>query len=137
MCPTGWFVPTPGRPEVPRGSDDGQLRNRRAQGARRAMSGVLTRGTVKIDVEACKGCDLCIPACRPGVLVMTTDRFNQRGYRYPRAAGRLHRLPGLRPGVPGLRVPGMEVRLARRALQGPVPDSAVHREVEIQREQRI
>jgi 2-oxoglutarate ferredoxin oxidoreductase subunit delta len=47
------------------------------------MSGVLTRGTVKIDIEACKGCDLCIAACRPGVLAMTRDRFNQRGYRYP------------------------------------------------------
>ena len=47
------------------------------------MSGVLTRGTVRIDVESCKGCDLCIPACRPGVLKMTTDRLNQRGYRYP------------------------------------------------------
>ena len=47
------------------------------------MSEVVTRGTVKIDVEACKGCELCIPACRPGVLSMTTDQFNQRGYRYP------------------------------------------------------
>ncbi len=26
---------------------------------------VLTRGTVVIDVEACKGCDLCIDACPP------------------------------------------------------------------------
>ena len=32
---------------------------------------VLVRGTVVIDVEACKGCDLCIDACPPGVLVMT------------------------------------------------------------------
>lgn len=47
------------------------------------MSDVLTRGTVKIDVEACKGCDLCIDACKPQVLVMTTDRRNQRGYRFP------------------------------------------------------
>jgi 2-oxoglutarate ferredoxin oxidoreductase subunit delta len=46
-------------------------------------SGVLTRGTVVIDVEACKGCDLCIDACPPGVLVMTTDAVNSRGYRYP------------------------------------------------------
>jgi 2-oxoglutarate ferredoxin oxidoreductase subunit delta len=45
---------------------------------------VLTRGTVVIDVEACKGCDLCIDACPPGVLVMTTDEVNERGYRYPR-----------------------------------------------------
>jgi 2-oxoglutarate ferredoxin oxidoreductase subunit delta len=46
-------------------------------------SGVLTRGTVVIDVEACKGCDLCIDACPPGVLVMTTEAVNTRGYRYP------------------------------------------------------
>ena len=45
--------------------------------------GVLTRGTVVIDVDACKGCDLCIDACPPDVLVMTTDRVNSRGYRYP------------------------------------------------------
>ena len=44
---------------------------------------VLSRGTVVIDIEACKGCDLCIDACRPGVLTMTTDLRNQRGYRYP------------------------------------------------------
>ena len=46
-------------------------------------SGVLTRGTVVIDVEACKGCDLCIDACPPGVLVMTEEAVNSRGYRYP------------------------------------------------------
>ena len=44
---------------------------------------VRTRGTVVIDVEACKGCDLCIDACRPGVLSMTTNARNTRGYRYP------------------------------------------------------
>jgi len=43
---------------------------------------VIIRGTVVIDTEACKGCDLCIDACKPGVLAMTDDR-NQRGYRYP------------------------------------------------------
>ena len=32
---------------------------------------ILTRGTVVIDVEACKGCDLCIDACPPRVLEMT------------------------------------------------------------------
>ncbi|HET6810662.1 MAG TPA: 4Fe-4S dicluster domain-containing protein [Acidimicrobiales bacterium] len=52
------------------------------EGAARG-TGVLTRGTVVIDVEACKGCDLCIDACPPRVLVMTTDRVNTRGYRYP------------------------------------------------------
>ena len=45
--------------------------------------GIVCRGTVVIDVEACKGCDLCIDACRPGVLSMTTYDRNTRGYRYP------------------------------------------------------
>lgn len=44
---------------------------------------VLTRGTVVIDTEACKGCDLCIDACPPDVLVMTTETVNTRGYRFP------------------------------------------------------
>jgi 2-oxoglutarate ferredoxin oxidoreductase subunit delta len=43
----------------------------------------VTRGTVVIDVERCKGCDLCIDACRPGVLAMTVHDLNTRGYRYP------------------------------------------------------
>ncbi|HEY8547418.1 MAG TPA: 4Fe-4S dicluster domain-containing protein [Acidimicrobiales bacterium] len=43
---------------------------------------VLTRGTVTIDRERCKGCELCIPACRPGVLSMSTE-VNAIGYRYP------------------------------------------------------
>ena len=43
---------------------------------------VLTRGTVVIDTEACKGCELCIDACPPHVLEMGTD-VNARGYRYP------------------------------------------------------
>lgn len=44
---------------------------------------VRTRGTVVIDVEACKGCLLCIDACPPDVLVMTEHEVNTRGYRYP------------------------------------------------------
>jgi len=44
----------------------------------------LTRGTVVIDREMCKGCDLCIDACPPRVLSMTTTEVNSRGYRYPR-----------------------------------------------------
>jgi 2-oxoglutarate ferredoxin oxidoreductase subunit delta len=43
---------------------------------------VLTRGTVVIDVERCKGCELCIPACPPEVLSMSDD-LNHLGYRYP------------------------------------------------------
>ena len=44
---------------------------------------MIVRGTVVIDTEMCKGCDLCIDACPPGVLVMTTHETNTRGYRYP------------------------------------------------------
>lgn len=51
---------------------------------------MLTRGTVVIDVQRCKGCELCIPACPPGVLVMSS-RANAVGYRYPE----------LRPGCTG------------------------------------
>jgi 2-oxoglutarate ferredoxin oxidoreductase subunit delta len=44
---------------------------------------VTTTGTVVIDTEACKGCELCVPACPVDVLVMTTHQVNRRGYRYP------------------------------------------------------
>ncbi|HEV8296869.1 MAG TPA: 4Fe-4S dicluster domain-containing protein [Acidimicrobiales bacterium] len=44
---------------------------------------IVSRGTVLIDVEACKGCDLCIPVCPPKVLHMTTDVVNAKGYRFP------------------------------------------------------
>ena len=43
---------------------------------------IKSRGTVTIDVEHCKGCDLCIPACPPKVLTMSTAT-NHMGYRYP------------------------------------------------------
>jgi 2-oxoglutarate ferredoxin oxidoreductase subunit delta len=33
-------------------------------------------------VERCKGCELCIPACRPGVLRMTSAT-NHHGFHYP------------------------------------------------------
>ena len=49
----------------------------------RATGTVIVRGTVVIDVDACKGCRLCIDACPPSVLRMTEDRVNERGYRFP------------------------------------------------------
>ena len=39
-------------------------------------------GTLVIDVERCKGCELCIAACPPRVLEMSED-VNATGYRYP------------------------------------------------------
>ncbi|MGJ3507206.1 4Fe-4S dicluster domain-containing protein [Enemella sp. A6] len=41
-----------------------------------------TRGGVVIDVDSCKGCELCITVCPPNVLEMSADR-NALGYRYP------------------------------------------------------
>ena len=41
-----------------------------------------SRGTLVIDIEKCKGCELCITACPPQVLVMSID-VNETGYRYP------------------------------------------------------
>ena len=38
--------------------------------------------TVTIDVERCKGCELCIPACPPRVLAMSQAR-NGLGVPYP------------------------------------------------------
>lgn len=43
---------------------------------------VLSRGTVNIDVERCKGCELCIPACKPGVLSMS-QTTNATGFAFP------------------------------------------------------
>ena len=47
------------------------------------MTAIETRGTVRIDTERCKGCELCIPACPPRVLHMSRER-NTRGDSYPR-----------------------------------------------------
>jgi 2-oxoglutarate ferredoxin oxidoreductase subunit delta len=41
-----------------------------------------SRGTVTVDVERCKGCELCVAACPPGVLAMSSE-VNDTGYRYP------------------------------------------------------
>jgi 2-oxoglutarate ferredoxin oxidoreductase subunit delta len=53
---------------------------------------IVTRGTVTIDVERCKGCELCIPACPPAVLSMSAG-VNALGFRYPQ----------LHPGCTGCR----------------------------------
>jgi 2-oxoglutarate ferredoxin oxidoreductase subunit delta len=41
-----------------------------------------SRGTLVIDEQRCKGCELCIPACPPNVLAMSS-KVNDMGYRYP------------------------------------------------------
>jgi len=41
-----------------------------------------SRGTVEIATERCKGCTLCVPACPPRVLSMSSER-NAIGAPYP------------------------------------------------------
>lgn len=43
---------------------------------------VESRGTVVIDRELCKGCELCIPACPPRVLRISESR-NELGVPFP------------------------------------------------------
>lgn len=39
------------------------------------------RGSVKIDIERCKGCELCVEACPQGSLAMSKE-INAKGYHY-------------------------------------------------------
>ena len=49
------------------------------------MSTITSRGTVTIDAETCKGCELCITACPPRVLTMS-ERTNRAGFHVPELA---------------------------------------------------
>ncbi len=46
------------------------------------MSRTLSRGTLVIARDRCKGCELCIPACPPQVLQMSEEK-NAIGFAYP------------------------------------------------------
>ena len=41
----------------------------------------MAKGTVLVDVDRCKGCELCTTVCPQNVLHMSHNRFNARGYR--------------------------------------------------------
>ncbi len=41
----------------------------------------MAKGTVLVDVDRCKGCELCTTVCPQSVLHMSRNRFNARGYR--------------------------------------------------------
>ena len=41
----------------------------------------MIRGTITIDVEVCKGCELCIASC-PQESIGLSDRINSIGYRF-------------------------------------------------------
>lgn len=40
----------------------------------------MASGRILINEERCKGCELCIPACPPGVIGLA-DHLNSQGYR--------------------------------------------------------
>ncbi len=40
------------------------------------------RGTVVVDVERCKGCELCIVNCPQNVLANISQQVNSKGYPY-------------------------------------------------------
>ena len=42
------------------------------------------KGAVVVNVERCKGCNLCVVACPTNTLPLTTDEVNHRGYAYCR-----------------------------------------------------
>lgn len=44
------------------------------------------RGDVHIQVERCKGCQLCVEYCPTQILAMSTE-FNVKGYHYPMVVG--------------------------------------------------
>jgi len=39
------------------------------------------RGTVRVDIDTCKGCELCIEAC-PQESLRLSDKVNAQGYHY-------------------------------------------------------
>ncbi len=41
----------------------------------------MAKGTVKFDIETCKGCELCIEACPQGSLQLSPE-INAQGYHY-------------------------------------------------------
>jgi len=39
------------------------------------------RGTIVVDIEKCKGCELCVVAC-PSKVIRLADDVNGKGYHY-------------------------------------------------------
>ena len=41
----------------------------------------MVKGTVAVETDRCKGCELCTRACPQDILQMSRASFNARGYR--------------------------------------------------------
>ena len=39
------------------------------------------KGAIVVDIEKCKGCSVCIPAC-PQEVILLTKEVNGKGYQY-------------------------------------------------------
>lgn len=39
------------------------------------------RGQIVVDIEKCKGCEVCIPVCPEDVIAMS-EKVNGKGYRF-------------------------------------------------------
>ena len=47
----------------------------------------MAKGKVEIDIDKCKGCELCITACKYDVIALSVpDKTNAHGYRHLVAA---------------------------------------------------
>ena len=53
-----------------------------ASGRARALKlSSMARGKPEIDIERCKGCELCVGVCPQAIIVVSHD-FNRKGSRY-------------------------------------------------------
>ena len=43
-----------------------------------------TRGTIVVNVDRCKGCDLCVVACPTHVIELPPEDVSDKGYHYAR-----------------------------------------------------
>ena len=84
--------------DSPVGAQEDLSRVLRLLEGRGAMS-VGSKGTLVIEVDQCKGCELCIAACPPRVLEML-GRGQRDGLPLPGAARGLHGLHGLSDRLP-------------------------------------
>jgi len=93
------------------------------------MSRPQPKGTVVIDTARCKGCELCIPACPPQVLRMSTRR-NASGSLLPELVEGCTGCRACLPGCPDYcfevyRLDGDKLAATTAPANPPAPGRAV------------